>query len=105
MVRFHELAGHEDDDGFARARGGEDEVCCTSATNDCATGGKVQVAEQQIVAAAARQGESFFRGGSAIHTEAVSGEAFLEQHANAFFIVKNENGAIFEGLVGGRRDV
>src|SRR6185437_9144865 len=36
------------------------------------------------------------RGGSAVHVKAVSRQAFLKEHADAFFVVEHENRAAAE---------
>src|SRR6266446_4530934 len=45
--------------------------------------------------------EGFFDGGDAIHLQTLGGEAFIEKHTDAFFVVKYEDGPVLEKF-GGR---
>src|SRR5579859_1627210 len=51
---------------------------------------------------APNEGKGFFGCGGTIHTEALTGEAFLQEQAQAFFVVEDEDAAALENF-GGRR--
>src|SRR5690349_4165969 len=50
---------------------------------------------------AANEGEGVFGGGGAVHAEALGGEAFVQEQAQGFFIVEDEDAAAFENFGGG----
>ena len=50
---------------------------------------------------APNEGEGVFGGGGAVHAEALGGEAFLQEQAQAFFIVEDEDAAALEDFGGG----
>src|SRR2546429_7377072 len=54
---------------------------------------------------ALKERECFFDGGGAVHAEPLRGEAFVQQLAQAFFVVEDENAAAFEDFDRGRGPV
>src|SRR6267142_6717221 len=62
---------------------------------------EMQIAQEYIVGRALEMREGFFDGGDAIHLQTLGGEAFIETHTDAFFVVKYEDGPVLEKF-GGR---
>ena len=128
-----QVAGHIDEGGFRRSGGGQDLRGGFAAVDKKAACGKVQVAEKNVVRGAPRvarrtlslvrralglvrsrlaiareaskQRERFFDGGGAVHAEPLRGEAFVQELAQAFFVVEDENAAAFEDFDRGRGPV
>src|SRR5262249_29655498 len=91
-----EIAGHENDDGLVDAGGGEDLLRGFLASERMTVGDEIDIAKQDVVAAVADKLHGADRSGSAVDVEAVGGEALLEEHADAFFVVEDEDGAAVE---------
>src|SRR5439155_24142991 len=121
-----QVAAHVDDSGLRRTGGGEDLRGSFAAVDKKAARGEMHVAEKNVVRAAPRiatrrlslmrraralglvssrlairgkalkERECFFDGGGAVHAEPLRGEAFVQQLAQAFFVVEDENAAAFE---------
>jgi len=56
----------------------------------------MQIAKEYIVGRAIEMSEGFFDGGDAIHLQTLGREALIEKHADALFVVKNEDRAVLE---------
>ena len=54
-------------------------------------GGEIDVAQEDVVAAIADELDGADGRGGAIDVKSVSGEAFFEEHADAFFVVEDED--------------
>ena len=93
LTTLNQIAGHIDESRFLRSSGLKDAGGGLAAVHDEAAGGKVQIAEKEVIAGALEKGESFLSGRGAIHAQAVGGEAFLKKHPEAFFVVENEHRA------------
>src|SRR6266849_6563875 len=98
-VVFHQVSGHEYDlrlypamrsrnnlhRGFAPALPGS-------------SAGKIHIAQRQIIGAIANELQRFLGTRSTVYMHAMSGEALLQQHANAFLVVQNQNRAAFQNI-------
>ena len=91
-----EIAGHVNDDGLVGAGGGENLLRGFVAGERVAVGDEIDVAEQNVVAALANELDGADGSGGAVDVEAVSGEAFFKEHADAFFVVEDEDGTAAE---------
>jgi hypothetical protein len=56
----------------------------------------MQIAQEHVVRGALEVGESFLERACTVHAQALGGKAFLEKHAEAFFIIENKQTAVFE---------
>src|SRR6266852_8118930 len=61
----------------------------------------MQIAQDDIVGRAIEISEGFFDRGDRVHLQTLGREAFIEKHADALFVVKNEDGAVLQKF-GGR---
>ena len=106
-----QLTAHIDDSGLRRTGGGEDLRGSFAAVDKKAARREMQIAEKNVVRAAPpiaslarralcpvssrlaiggkalKERECFFGGGGAVHAEPLRGEAFVQQLAQAFFVV------------------
>src|SRR6266852_6107214 len=64
----------------------------------------MQIAQEYIVGRAPEMREGFFDSGDAIHLQTLGREAFIEKHADAFFVVKYEDGPVLEKFGGRAND-
>src|SRR5215472_2739837 len=128
-----QVAGHVDEGGLRRSGGGEDLRGGFAAVDKKAARGKMQVAEKNVVRGAPRaasrtlrlvtramspvgrrlaiagkaskERERFFDGGGTVHAEPLGREAFVQELAQAFFVVEDENTAALEDFKRGRGSV
>ena len=94
--RLDKIAGHVNDHGLVNAGGVEDLLRGFVAGERMAVGDKIDVAKQDVVAAFADKLNGADGRGGGVDMEAVGGEAFLEQHADALFVVEDKDGAAGE---------
>ena len=124
-----QVAGHVDDGRLLRTDGGEDLGGGLAAVDKKAASREMQVAKKNIVGAALgpvslagrtlglvaslfasvrkafEERERLFEGGGAVHAEPLGGKAFVQELAQAFFVVENENAAALEDFDRGRSSV
>src|SRR5580698_1476853 len=100
-----EITGHVNDDGLVDAGGGEDLLGGFLSGERMTVGNEIDIAQENVVGAFAHELDGADRSGGAVDVEAVYGEAFLEEHADAFFVVEDEDGAAAEdaGVEGANR--
>jgi hypothetical protein len=96
-----DFAGHVDQLGPVDTCGDFEALGDTVAIGVGAGAGKIEVAKNRVVFTAENEGQSFFGGGRAIDLHGVGGEPFHEEHADAFLVIDNKDGAFFEQVEGG----
>src|SRR5208337_3585080 len=86
-----DVAGHEDDFGAVGAGGGPEALGNAIAVGVGTGAGELQITKNGVELVAENEAEGLFRGSGAFDLEAVCGEALGEEHADALFIVEDEN--------------
>src|SRR5208282_5860148 len=91
-----DVSGHEDDFRAAGTSGDSETLGDTIAIGVGAGAGQFQITKNGVELVSENQVECFFRGSGACDLEAVGGETFGEEHADALFIVEDKNRAILQ---------
>ena len=101
LAAFNQVASHVDEGRFLRSCSLEDAASGVATVHHEAAGRKIQVAEKDVIAGTAEKSKSLVGRRRATHPQAVSRQAFLKKHPEAFLIVENQHCTACE-KIGGR---